>query len=206
MERYNCFSSYAKNDPAMMKYHDKEWGVPSHDEQFLIEMFILELFQAGLSWKAVFHKRENFRKACDGFDIEKIAAYSSEKIEDLMQDPGIIRNRRKIESMVSNARIVLDLQKEYGSFSSYLWHFTDGQTIYELMEVTTDELSDIVSRDLKKRGMKFVGSITIFSFLQSVGIIYSHPKECWRFDADHAEAFVNNRYVDGNVVCIMGAL
>lgn len=199
MEKHGCFDAYAAGDPEMIRYHDEEWGVPCHDEQKLIEMFILEFFQAGLSWKVVFHKREAFRRALDQFDIQKIAQYQQEKIDALMQDPTIIRNRRKIEGTVTNARCVLQIQQEYGSFEKYLWHFTDGCTVYEPASVTKDELSDTISKDMKKRGMKFVGSITVFSFLQSVGIIYSHPKDCWRFQADHAERFVHNRYADGKV-------
>lgn len=178
----------------MQRYHDEEWGVPCRDEQKLIEFFILELFQAGLSWKTILHKREAFRAALDGFDVEKIAAYGPEKVEELMGNPAIIRNRRKIEGMIVNAGIVLAIRKEYGSFTEYLWHFTNGKTIPEPIDVTADDLSDDVSKDMKKRGMKFAGSVTVFSFLQSVGIIYSHPEYCWRYKADHAERFAGNKF------------
>ena len=178
----------------LQRYHDEEWGVPCRDEQKLIEFFILELFQAGLSWKTILHKREAFRAALDGFDVEKIAAYGPEKVEELMGNPEIIRNRRKIEGMIVNAGIVLEIRKEYGSFTEYLWHFTDGKTIPEPIDVTADDLSDDVSKDMKKRGMKFAGSVTVFSFLQSVGIIYSHPEYCWRYKADHAERFAGNKF------------
>jgi DNA-3-methyladenine glycosylase I len=183
----------------MERYHDEEWGVPCHDEQALVEMFTLEMFQAGLSWRTVFRKRENFRAALDNFDVFKIAAYSPDKVEELMGDPGIIRNRKKIEGLIVNAQIVIRLKEEFGSFDAYLWHFTHGQTIYEPPGVTRDELSDDVSRDMKRRGMKFAGSVSIFSFLQSVGIVYSHPRACWRFAADHAERYERNRYADGKV-------
>ncbi|MGI6178239.1 MAG: DNA-3-methyladenine glycosylase I [Eubacterium sp.] len=190
----NCFEKYAAGDEMMLRYHDEEWGVPCHDEQKLTELFILEMFQAGLSWKTILHKREAFRAALDGFDIEKIAAYGPEKIEGLMKDAAIIRNRRKIEGLIVNAGCILKIKDEFGSLAEYLWHFTEGKTIPEPIEVTTDDLSDDVSRDMKKRGMRFVGSVTIFSFLQSVGIIYSHPKDCWRYRADRAEQFEGNVY------------
>ena len=193
-KRRSCFDGYASGDELVQRYHDEEWGVPCRDEQKLIEFFILELFQAGLSWKTILHKREAFRAALDGFDVEKIAAYGPEKVEELMGNPAIIRNRRKIEGMIVNAGIVLEIRKEYGSFTEYLWHFTDGKTIPEPIDVTADDLSDDVSKDMKKRGMKFAGSVTVFSFLQSVGIIYSHPEYCWRYKADHAERFAGNKF------------
>ncbi len=151
-KRRSCFDGYASGDELVQRYHDEEWGVPCRDEQKLIEFFILELFQAGLSWKTILHKREAFRAALD----------------ELMGNPEIIRNRRKIEGMIVNAGIVLEIRKEYGSFTEYLWHFTDGKTIPEPIDVTADDLSDDVSKDMKKRGMKFAGSVTVFSFLQSV--------------------------------------
>lgn len=200
MKKHSCFDGYADGDPMMQRYHDEEWGKPCREEQKLLELFFLECFQAGLSWKAVLHKRENFRAVFDSFDAGRIAAYSAEKIDRLMQDPGIIRNRRKIEGAVANAGCVLEIQKEFGSFAEYLWHFTGDQTIYEPIDVTRDELSDEISKDMKKRGMKFVGSVTIFSYIQSVGIIYSHPESCWRFAEDHAERFFHNRYRGGKVV------
>ncbi|MGI6736261.1 MAG: DNA-3-methyladenine glycosylase I [Anaerovoracaceae bacterium] len=199
MARKSCFTEYARGDALLERYHDEEWGLPCRDEQKLVEMFLLETFQAGLSWKTILHKREGFRRAFDDFDDRRIAAYGTEKIEALMADPDIIRNRRKIEGAVANARCIGELREEYGSFSGYLWHFTEGQTIYEDASVTRDELSDAVSRDMKKRGMKFVGSVTIFSFLQSVGIIYSHPENCRRFAADGAERYLHNKYTDGKV-------
>ena len=199
MQRHSCFEGYANGDPETERYHDEEWGLPCHDEDRLVEMFVLELFQAGLSWRCVLRKRENFRAALDGFAVERIAGYTPERIEELMGDPGIIRNRRKLEGMVNNARIVCELRKEFGSFSAYLWHFTEGQTVFEPPDVTRDELSDEVSADMRRRGMKFAGSVTVFSFLQAVGIVYSHPRDCWRFEADHAADFADLRYVDGAV-------
>ena len=199
MEKRSCFDGYAGNDHQMMRYHDEEWGKPCHDEQNLIELFFLEMFQAGLSWKTILHKREAFRNALCGFDVDKVAAFDEAKVEELMQDPTIIRNRKKIEGAIINARLIKDIQGEFGSLSNYLWNFTGDQSIFEPIEVTRDELSDEVSKDMKKRGMKYVGSVTIFSYLQSVGIIYSHPRSCWRFDEDGAEEFVRNRYSDGRV-------
>ena len=199
MEKHSCFEGYADGDPQMERYHDEEWGKPCRDEKQLLELFLRECFQAGLSWKSILHKRENFRAAFDQFDIDRIAAYSADKIDRLMQDPGIIRNRKKIEGAVTNARCVQEIRREYGSFTAYLWHFTGNQTVYEPIDVTRDELSDEISADMKKRGMKFVGSVTIFSYIQSVGIIYSHPESCFRFAEDHAERFFHNRYRGGKV-------
>lgn len=190
----NCFENYAKGDELLLRYHDEEWGRPLHDEQKLIEMFILELFQAGLSWKTILHKREAFRKAFDDFDIRKISQYEEDKVNACMNNPDIIRNRRKIEGMIINAHRIIAIQKEYGSFSGYLWHFTKNKTIYEEPSVTRNTLSDDISKDLKKRGMKFAGSVTIYSFLQAVGIIYSHAKDCDRYKEDHASKYLKNHY------------
>lgn len=191
----NCFENYAKGDAVLLAYHDEEWGKPCRDEKKLIEMFILELFQAGLSWKTILYKREAFRKAFDNFDIHLISQYDEEKINACMNDPSIIRNRRKIEGMVINAKIILSLQEEYGSFKRYIWHFTQNKTIYEEPSVTQNALSDDISKDLKKRGMKFAGSVTIYSFLQAVGIIYSHTKDCDRYKKDHAYRYLKNQYI-----------
>lgn len=190
----NCFEKYAHGDSIVLKYHDEEWGKPIHDEQKMIEIFILELFQAGLSWKTVLHKRESFRSAFDDFDVYRIAQYDENRVNVLMQDKGIICNRRKIEGAIINAQIILSLKDEYGSFVSYIWHFTDGKTIYEDPAVTYDLLSDDVSKDLKKRGMKFAGSVTIFSFLQAAGIIYSHTEDCYCYAKDHGEQYKKNEY------------
>lgn len=193
--KHRCSEEWTGGDPLLIRYHDEEWGKPEHDEKKLTELFLLELFQAGLSWSIILHKRENFRKAFDDFDLKKIAAYDEAKVESLMQDAGIIRNRKKIEACIHNASIILKIRKEYGSFSSYIWHFTDGKSIIEEIHVTRDALSDDVSRDLKKRGMKFAGTVTVYSFLQAGGIVYSHTKDCFRYAEDHASAFEANRYI-----------
>lgn len=159
-------------------YHDEEWGVPVHDDGKLFEMLILECFQAGLSWECVLNKREAFREAFDDFDLEKVCAYDAEKIENLKNNPGIIRNRLKIEAAVTNAQVFCKMQKKYGSFAAYLWHWTEGNIIYETGQ-TTSELSDRISKDLKKQGMKFVGSTVIYAYLQAVGVINSHEQGCF---------------------------
>lgn len=171
-----------ENSEIYIRYHDEEWGVPTYDDQILFEMFFLECFQAGLSWITILKKRENFRAAFDGFDREKIAAYGEEKIEELMQNAGIIRNRRKIVAAIENARIFGEIAREYGSFSNYLWGFTDGKVIRHRDGVfrATTELSDRVSKDLIRRGMRFVGSVTIYSYLQAVGVVDDHDADCWR--------------------------
>lgn len=161
-----------------LRYHDQEWGVVVHDERRLFEMLILEGFQAGLSWECVLNKREEFRRAFDGFDPEKVCAYGEEKIEELSANPGIIRNRRKIRAAVENARIFLEIQREYGSFFRYLWHWTDGKIVYE-KGLASSPLSDAVSKDLKGRGMKFVGTVIIYSYMQAVGVIFSHEEGCF---------------------------
>ena len=174
-----CLGDYQK-DPLYLKYHDEEWGRPCHDERQLYEMFVIELFQAGLSWRTLLHKRENFRKAYDHFDLMKVADYGEEKINSLMQDKGIIRSERKIRGSIINSRIIRDqILPEFGSFDSYVWHLTDGKTIYEEPGVTTDVYSDRMSYDLKKRGMKYAGSVSLFSYIQAVGVINSHTKDCF---------------------------
>lgn len=168
-----------KND-IYIKYHDEEWCKPNFDERYLYEMLILESFQAGLSWECVLNKRENFRKAFDNFDIDKICNYGDKKIQDLLTDRNIIRNKLKIQATISNSKIFKQTQKEYGTFYNYLKQFTDDTVIYEI-DKTTSELSDNISKDLQKRGMKFVGSTIIYSYLQAIGIIYSHDKECFLY-------------------------
>jgi DNA-3-methyladenine glycosylase I len=189
-----CSEGYINGNLLLQKYHDEEWGRPEHDEKKLYEMFLLELFQAGLSWQIILKKRENFRKAFSGFNVKKIAAYDDAKIESLLKEEGIIRSRGKIQAAVNNAKIVLQIQKEYGSFEKYLWHYTDGKPIYESLKITRDTLSDDVSNDLKKRGMKYCGSVTIYSFLQAVGIIYSHTRSCPCFKRDHGEKWIHRTY------------
>lgn len=164
-------------NPLYVEYHDNEWGIENHDDGYLFEMLILESFQAGLSWECILNKRENFRAAYDNFDLDKVCAYDNDKINELYENKGIVRNKLKINASVSNARIFRDIASEFGSFDNYLKNFTGGKVLYET-DNTTDLLSDSISADLKKRGMKFVGSTIIYSFLQAVGIIYSHDKDC----------------------------
>ena len=167
------------------KYHDEEWGVPVYDDQTLFEFLILETFQAGLSWITILNKRENFRRAFDAFDYKKIATYSEDKIQDLLQDSGIIRNQLKIRSAVSNAIAFIKIQNEFGSFSDYIWDFTDGKPIVnnrkDLSEVqATTPLSDAISKDLKKRGFKFVGSTVVYAHMQATGMVDDHIADCWK--------------------------
>ena len=168
------------NNPLYIKYHDEEWCEPNYDDKYLFEMLILESFQAGLSWECILNKREDFRKAFDNFDINKICKYNDSKIQQLLLNPKIIRNKLKIIASINNSRIFQSIQNEYGSFYNYLKTYTNGKTTYE-NDKTTSELSDKISKDLKKRGMKFVGSTIIYSYLQAIGIIYSHDKNCYKF-------------------------
>lgn len=165
-------------NPRYIRYHDAEWGVPQFDDGILFELLILESFQAGLSWETVLNKRERFRAAFDGFDPKKVSAYGEEKTAALLRDSGIIRNRRKIGAAVVNADVFLKIQAEWGSFSKYIWHFTDGQTHYETGR-TCSALSDRVSADLRGRGMRFVGTTIVYSYLQAIGVIYSHEEGCF---------------------------
>ena len=163
-----------------VKYHDEEWGIESHDDKYLFEMLLLESFQAGLSWECVLNKREDFRVSFDNFDYKKIALYDENKINELMSNPKIIRNRLKIKSTIKNANIFIDIQKEFGSFDKYIWSFSNNKVIKNENDIfnTTSSLSDMVSKDLKKRGMSFVGSTIIYSYLQAVGIINDHELKC----------------------------
>ena len=166
-------------NPLYIRYHDEEWGIPEHSDQKLFEMLLLECFQAGLSWECVLNKREAFRTAFDHFDADKIACYGEEKIQQLMNNPAIIRNRLKIKASIVNASVFKQIQAGYGSFDAYIWGYTNGETIIEEYTVrTTSPLSDRISKDLKKRGMKFVGSTIIYSYLQAIGILNAHGKEC----------------------------
>lgn len=167
------------------EYHDQEWGVPVYDDQKLFEFLILETFQAGLSWITILKKRENFRSAFDDFDYQKVAQYPENKIQELMQDAGIIRNQLKIRAAVSNAVAFMKVQEEFGSFSQYIWGFTDGKPIdnkrQSLKEVpATSPLSDAISKDLKKRGFKFVGSTVVYAHMQATGMVNDHVEDCWR--------------------------
>ncbi len=168
------------NNPKYIEYHDSEWGKQNFDDKYLYEMLILESFQAGLSWECILNKRESFRKAYDNFNIEKIINYDNKKINELLNNKYIIRNKLKINASINNSKIFKDIVKKYGSFHNYLKSFTNDITIYEINK-TTNELSDIISKDLQKKGMKFVGSIVIYSYLQAIGIIYSHDKDCFMY-------------------------
>ena len=168
------------SNPRYIRYHDEEWGVPVHDDRKLFEMLLLECFQAGLSWECVLNKRDAFRSAFDGFDPEKIREYGEEKLLSLQNDPGIIRNRLKIQAAVKNAQVFCEIQNELGSFSGYLRGWTDGRVVYETGK-TSSELSDGISKDLKRRGMKFVGTTIIYAYLQAVGVVYSHEKCCFLY-------------------------
>ena len=172
--------SWAKGE-LMELYHDEEWCIPTRDEHMLYEMLVLEAFQAGLSWYVVLQKREHFRRAFDGFDAHKIAAYGEDKIESLLQDEGLIRCRRKIAVAVTNAQVYLRIVEEFGGFAAYLDSFTGGAiTLNTTGEaITTSPLSDAVSKDLKKRGMKYMGSVTVYSYLQAVGVVNDHEPGCF---------------------------
>ena len=177
MER--CKWCNLKN-PLYIKYHDEEWCQLNLDDNYLFEMLLLESFQAGLSWECVLNKREDFRKAYDNFNLDKICNYSDDKIAELINNKKIIRNKLKIKASINNAKIFKDIQKEYGSFYKYLLTFTENKILYEI-DKTTNDLSDSISKDLIKRGMKFVGSTIIYSYLQATGVIYSHDKECFMY-------------------------
>lgn len=177
IERRRCAWCNLKN-PLYVKYHDEEWGQPRFDDGYLFEMLLLESFQAGLSWECVLNKRENFRRAFDDFKIEKIMDYDEAKFDALARDAGIIRNRLKIRAAASNAGVFKAIQLEYGSFLAYLKQFWNGETIYDSKSTHT-ELSDRISADLRRRGMKFMGTTIVYSFLQAVGIVNSHEKGCF---------------------------
>ena len=166
------------NNPKYIDYHDNEWGVLNLDDTYLLEMLILEMFQAGLSWECVLNKREAFRRVYDDFDIDKICNYTEDKIKELEENKDIIRNKLKIKASINNTKIFKDIKEEYHSFYNYLKTFTNNKIIHEYNK-TTSSLSDKISKDLKRRGMTFIGSITIYSYLQAIGIIYSHDKGCY---------------------------
>lgn len=168
------------NNPLYIKYHDEEWGVLNLDDSYLYEMLLLESFQAGLSWECVLNKRKNFRKAFSNFNVKKIAKYNDKDIERLMNDKGLIRNRLKINATINNAKIFISIKQEYGAFANFLKTFWDEKVIIETNKVTND-LSNVISKDLIKRGMKFVGSTIIYAYLQAIGIINGHEKECDKY-------------------------
>ena len=177
---------WSENDDLMNRYHDEEWGVPAHDDGTHFEFLVLESAQAGLSWRTVLNKRENYRKVYDNFDPRKVAKYGGKKIEVLLDNPGIIRNRKKIEASINNARHFLEIQDEFGSFDAYLWHFTDRRQVVNRWKRLEDlpartELSDRISADMKKRGFSFVGSTIIYSHLQAVGVVNDHLVHCFRY-------------------------
>jgi DNA-3-methyladenine glycosylase I len=161
-------------------YHDKEWGVPSYNDKYLYEMLILELFQAGLSFECILNKREEFKKAYDDFNIDKVCNYDENKINELLNNKKIVRNKLKIKASINNSKIFKEIQKEYKTFSNYIWSFTNNKIIYE-NDKTNSELSNKISNDLKKRGMAFVGTTIIYSYLQAIGIINSHEENCFKF-------------------------
>ncbi len=188
MKNTQSTCSWPGNDPLMIKYHDEEWGVPVHDDRKLFEFMVLDAFQAGLSWSTVLKKRENFRKAFNNFDPQTIAKYDEKKIESLLQDAGIIRNKLKVRATINNAQKFLEIQKEYGSFDKYIWKFTDGKTIVNKRKELSDipastEESDAMSIDLKKRGFKFVGSTICYAFMQAAGMVNDHFTYCFRYEA-----------------------
>lgn len=178
-ERKRCKWCNPKN-PLYIQYHDNEWGRPNFSDEYLYEMLLLESFQAGLSWECVLNKRENFRKAYDGFSIEQVIAYDENKLNELFNNKGIIRNKRKILASIQNSRVFKAIVNEYGSFYAYLKTFTKEKTIFETGK-TTNALSDALSEDLQRKGMSFVGSVIIYSFLQAIGVIDSHDEECYLF-------------------------
>ena len=177
---------WADSNDLMKAYHDKEWGTPEHDEKNLYELLILEGMQAGLSWNTVLQKRNNFRKAFDNFDYNKIVRYEENKIEELMQNKGIIRNRLKIQSVITNAKSFINVQEEFGSFNKYIWNFVDNIPVHNSWKNLEDlppntELSNRISKDMKKRGFKFIGTTIIYSFLQAIGVINDHMIDCFRY-------------------------
>lgn len=177
--------AWCLNDPLYLQYHDEEWGRPVHDDTVLFEFLILESFQAGLSWFIILKKRENFRKAFAGFDANKVARFDQEKVEKLMGDSGIVRNRLKIEAAINNASRFKDVQREFGSFDKYIWSFTGGKTLMNRPRTLSDlpatsAISDAMSKDMGKRGFKFRGSTICYAFMQAVGIVDDHIVGCWR--------------------------
>ena len=185
MEKTRC--DWATTDPLYIAYHDSEWGTPLHDEQQLFEFLTLETFQAGLSWITVLKKRNNFRAAFDNFDYKKVALYGEDKYEELLHNAGIIRNKLKIRSAISNAKAFMEIQKEFGSFDKYIWEFVGGKPIQNKRKTMKDlpattEISDKLSKDLKKRGFKFVGSTVIYAHMQATGMVNDHVVDCFRYN------------------------
>ena len=186
IQREKTTCQWPSNDPLMIAYHDREWGVPVHDDRKHFEFILLDCFQAGLSWKTVLHKRENFKKAFDRFDYRKIAGYDQGKIDELLSDAGIIRNKAKIHGTVRNAQCFLEIQAEFGSFDRYIWQFTKGKAIHNkwkrLDELpSTSKESDTMSKDLIRRGFKFAGSTICYSYMQAAGMVNDHIVTCYRY-------------------------
>lgn len=184
MENKRC--AWPGANELMIKYHDEEWGVPVHDDAKLFEFIVLDSFQAGLSWSTILNKRENFRKAFDNFDYKKIAKYDENKINELLHDAGIIRNKLKIKATITNAQNFIIIQKEFGSFDKYIWQFVNYKTIQNKCEnlhdiQATSAESDTMSKDLKKRGFKFVGSTICYAFMQAAGMVNDHLESCYRY-------------------------
>jgi len=184
MKKRSC--DWPADDPLMIKYHDTEWGVPVHDDRKLFEFLVLDAMQAGLSWRTVLHKRENFRKAFRGFDPDKVAGFGRRDVERLMKDEGIVRNRLKIESSITNARALLEVRGEFGSFDRYIWSFTGGKTIRNshrsLGELRAEsEESRAMSRDMKRRGFRFCGPTICYAFMQAAGMVNDHLVHCFRY-------------------------
>ncbi|MGK6341279.1 DNA-3-methyladenine glycosylase I [Chryseobacterium sp. DT-3] len=182
MEKIRC--GWCEKDDLYRKYHDEEWGRPVYDDETIFEFLILESFQAGLSWYTILSKRENFRKAFDDFNYKKIADYTEEKMEELMNDPGIIRNRLKIKATVTNAQKFQEVQKEFGSFSKYIWGFVGGKPLDNCPKTLDDvpaitDISDALSKDLKKRGFKFMGSTVVYAHMQATGMVNDHIESCF---------------------------
>lgn len=183
MDKNSC--DWPNGDPLMVGYHNTEWGVPVHDDNKWFEFVVLDTFQAGLSWRTILHKREHFRDALDGFDFRLIAAYDDQKVQELLNNPGIIRNKLKIRATITNAQAFIKLREEEGSFDAYIWQFVNGKPVVNhwntLMEIpATSPVSDAMSRDLKKRGFKFVGSTTCYAFMQAGGLVNDHLVHCFR--------------------------
>jgi DNA-3-methyladenine glycosylase I len=182
--------SWSKGNALMTKYHDQEWGVPIHNDRLLFEFLILEGAQAGLSWQTILNKRENYREAFDGFDARKIACYNAENTKQLLANPGIIRNRLKIAATIQDAKAFLEIQKEFGSFDAYIWQFVGGKPINRKIKsikdiVATTKESDAMSKDLLKRGFKFVGPTICYAFMQAVGMVNDHEMTCFRYKEIH---------------------
>lgn len=183
MEQERC--GWCQSNELDKAYHDGEWGVPLHDDQKQFEFLMMEVMQCGLSWNLMLKKREIFRQCFDEFDYRKVAEYGEKKIEEIMETPGMIRSRRKIQAVISNARVFLSIMEEFGSFDRYLWNYTDGKTLvyksHQTQWVASNELSDRISKDLRRRGFKYLGSITVYSHLQACGMINDHEERCFRY-------------------------